>query len=144
MQWDVQVVGLDAFRVPCCRDLRRLINDHPEEEFECFRCAKTIMLTTQFEQSWNDGYKHAHITTGVACATFPTSSSFCMIFFIRACNTFCGDDKLCESCGSNMELTTGNFVDLFLFFMACSDGAIVRTAIRWLANVQGRCSGAEE
>ena len=26
-----------------------------------------------------------HITTGVACATLPTSSSFCMIFFMRAC-----------------------------------------------------------
>lgn len=26
------------------------------------------------------------ITTGVACATLPTSSSFCMIFLIRACS----------------------------------------------------------
>ena len=30
--------------------------------------------------------KSAHITTGVACATLPTSSSFCIIFLIRACS----------------------------------------------------------
>ena len=29
--------------------------------------------------------RYVHITIGVACATLPTSSSFCMIFFIRAC-----------------------------------------------------------
>ena len=29
------------------------------------------------------------ITIGVACATFPTSSSFCIIFLMRACMFVC-------------------------------------------------------
>lgn len=49
------------------------------------------------------------MTIGVACATFPTSSSFCIIFFIRA---------------------TGNFVCLFLFFMGgIKEGHIIVTTI---------------
>ena len=33
-------------------------------------------------------YGNAHTSTGVACAIFPTSSSACMIFFIRAATGF--------------------------------------------------------
>ena len=31
-----------------------------------------------------DEYDDGQMTMGVACATFPTSSSFCMIFLMRA------------------------------------------------------------
>ena len=59
---------------------------------------------------------------GVACATLPTSSSFCMIFFMRAFLSAKGSMiGLCFSKvfsdARNWGRTTGNLVCLFLFFM---------------------------
>jgi hypothetical protein len=59
---------------------------------------------------------------GVACATLPTSSSFCMIFFMRAFLSAKGlmiglcFSKVLPDAG-NWGRTTGNLVCLFLFFM---------------------------
>ena len=85
------------------------------------------------------------MTTGVACATLPTSSSFCIIFFIRAYSAHVDGTENREenyeilvverkACG----LTTGNLVCLFLFFMVLwgqnKDQVRLRASILVLGN----------
>lgn len=79
------------------------------------------------------------IKIGVACATLPTSSSFCIIFLIRACIP-CGPhvktvEKLwpiLNSSAHSAKLTMGNLVLYFFFMMSVCK-------LVWNATVKNRC-----
>jgi len=88
---NIQVVHLDLFRSSFCSDSARLFNHESKKKFQCFGFVVTNdkrEVSFAFRFSKIDKTRgHVHITIGVAWATLPTSSSFCMIFFIRACGS---------------------------------------------------------
>ena len=76
------MVGLDLLRAALCGDPGGFLDDHLEEHLERFRCGS---LSRQRRMLCERAVGDVQMTTGVACATLPTSSSFCMMRLMRAC-----------------------------------------------------------
>lgn len=78
------MISFYPLRAALIGNIVSFLDQHPQEQFQGFRYArnKDVWL-------WNCKkackYGYIHMTIGVACATLPTSSSFCIIFLILAC-----------------------------------------------------------
>ena len=113
-QNDAQMDTPPTFFEPRSRvDGAGLSDDHRQEELQGFlswgvQGRRSVKMVDREKRG--DG----QMTMGVAWATLPTSSSFCMIFFMRACRRV--RSVWARSQGEGRR-TTGNLVCLFLFFM---------------------------
>ena len=87
---NAQVVCFDFLGTARGGDAGCFVDDQLKEEFERFGCENVLfvcLLGTRGTKKRDE--TDVQITIGVACATFPTSSSFCIIFLMRACMFVC-------------------------------------------------------